>query len=384
MKILAIKFKFLGDVAITVTALRALHQAYPNAELHFLVSEEALPIVQHIPWINKVWGYPRKKGQGNKKKALSIIRKLRKEKFNLSVDFVGNDRGAWISLLIAAKTRLGPIAPKGFWGRKYCYTHRVPEASNNMHETERELHLLSNIAIPRPNSTEPELYSDPKLIDYPEHVLPHGAILCHISASATSKEWPVSKWAELYIQSPEFQSRFVFTSGASPREIELLENLHSQIPNARIIKWVKFSEQSLDLKNSLIFTDNINQEEKQQAIKLYRNIIKQRAISTIPSIAEPMALINAADAVICGDTFASHAAAGLGTPVVVLFGPTLPKQWAPKGNSIVVETDWCNCRHFFYKCTNNVHCLSMLPASKVHKALTQLLERTHVIENATH
>lgn len=376
MKILAIKFKFLGDVAIAVSSLRALRQAYPDAELHFLISEEAVPVVEHIPWIHKIWGYPRKKGQGTKRKAFSMIKALRKEKFDLSIDFVGNDRGAWISLLIGAKIRLGLVAPKGFLGRKYCYTHRIPEASIDIHETERDLHLLSHIGVPRPSSMEPELYSNPNLNDYAKKVLPQGAILCHISASAASKEWPVDKWAELFEQSPELQSRLAFTSGASPREKELLEKLHSKIPNARIIKWVKFSEQSPELQDRLIFKTEITEQEKKISEEVYWKIINGRIIKDTPSIAEPMALINAADIVICGDTFTAHAAAGLGTPLIVLFGPTLPTQWSPKGNSIIVKTEWCKCRHFSYKCTNNIHCLSVLPINKVKEALYQLLERT--------
>lgn len=371
MKILAIKFKFLGDVAISVSALRALRQTHPDAELHFLVSEEAVPVVEHIPWINKVWGYPRKKEQGTKGKAFAMIRALRKEKFDLSVDFVGNDRGAWISLLIGAKTRLGLVAPKGFWGRKYCYTHRIVEAPYDMHETERELYFLSKIGIPRPTSTEPELYSDPALREYAERVLPAEAIICHLSASVVSKEWPVDKWVEFYEQSPELQDRLVFTSGASKREKKLLEDLHSRIPKARVIKWVEFPRQLGD---------------KAQEIpeELYWKIIKGRKINNTPSIAEPMALIYASAAVICGDTFIAHAAAGLGTPLVVIFGPTVPKLWNPGGNSVIVETDWCKCRSFFYKCTNEIHCLSVLPVIKVREALNQLLERKNSIEKATH
>lgn len=333
MKILAIKFKFLGDVAVTVPALRALRQAYPDAELHILVSEEAVAILENISWIDKVWGYPRKKNQGTKKQALSIIKALRKEKFNLSVDFVGNDRGAWISLAIGAKIRLGPIAPRGFWGRKYCYTLRVPEPSNDMHEIDRLIQLLSYIGIPSPTSLEPELYSNPRLNNLVQKYLPSEAIVCHLSTSVKSKEWSIQKWIDLYNLCPELQKRFIFTSGPSERERNLLTHLSKQIANVQII-------------------------------------------NDILSLEEFMVLIDYADAVVCADTFIAHAAAGLKTPFVVIFGPTIPKLWDPKGDSIIVETDWCQCRHFFYKCTNNVHCLSELSANKVKAALMQLLEKT--------
>lgn len=333
MKILAIKFKFLGDVALTVPSLRALKEAYPHAKIHFLVSQEAVPIVEFTPWADKIWGYPRKKSQGSRTQAFSILKKLRKEKFDLSIDFVGNDRGAWISRMIGAKKRIGLSAPKGFWGRKYCYTQNIPEASQLMHEIDRELTFLSKIGIPKPSLIKPELYSNSNLSHYAKNLLPKNPILCHINASSVSKEWPLNKWIEFYNTYPQLQNRLVFTSGASEREKNQLHELSIQLPKAHIIK-------------------------------------------DIPSIAELMALIDASDAVICGDTFTSHAAAGLGTPLIALFGPTNPLQWNPKGNSLIIEAEHCQCRHFFYKCTNNVHCLSKLPVSKVYEALNTLLLKT--------
>ena len=49
LKILVIKFKYLGDVAVSIPALRALRERYPNTELHFLVAEDAAPIVPAHP-----------------------------------------------------------------------------------------------------------------------------------------------------------------------------------------------------------------------------------------------------------------------------------------------------------------------------------------------
>lgn len=340
MKILAIKFKYLGDVAVTIPALRALRQTYPDAKLHVLVSQEAVPILEHVPWIDKIWGYPRKKTQGTKKEAFTLIRALRKEKFNLSVDFVGNDRGAWVSLAVGAKIRLGQISPKGFLGRKFCYSHRIPEAKQDIHEIDRSLHVLTRIGISNVTHKDPELYSDSSLDQFAQSYLPHQSILCHLSTSSPGKEWPLEKWVSFYQMSPEFKDRIIFSSGPSPRERQMLSDLLSAIPNALIIK-------------------------------------------DILSLQQFMAIIKNASAVICGDTFVSHAAAGLKTPVVTLFGPTFSKHWAPKGNSISLQTDWCHCRSDFYLCSNTTHCLSSLPPHNVKAALLQLLERTSDLEKTS-
>src|SRR4051812_33115234 len=115
-KILAINFKFLGDIVLGVPTLRAIHEHFPNAELHVVVAEEAAPLLRSIPWMTRVWGIPRVRGKATIGQVWPVIRALRKERFDRSVDLAGNDRGALFSLLCGAAKRLGPVAPKGFWG----------------------------------------------------------------------------------------------------------------------------------------------------------------------------------------------------------------------------------------------------------------------------
>ena len=104
LKILAIKFKYLGDVAVAVPALRALRTARPDAEIHFLVPEETFSVVENLSWLDKVWPFPRMRGKLRLFEAWPLIRTLRKERFDQSIDFVGNDRGAWISKIVGASS----------------------------------------------------------------------------------------------------------------------------------------------------------------------------------------------------------------------------------------------------------------------------------------
>src|SRR5687768_11145919 len=133
-KILAIIFKYLGDVAVTIPALRALHEHYPKCELHVLVAKEASPLLYGLPWITKVWAMPRVRGRAQPTQTWPIIRALKQEKFDRSVDFVGNDRGAILSFLCGAKHRLGPMANRGFLARRYCYNQKIAEPEANKHE----------------------------------------------------------------------------------------------------------------------------------------------------------------------------------------------------------------------------------------------------------
>ncbi len=46
-------------------ALRALRKQFPGTELHLLVPEEVAPVLQHLPWFNRVWPMPRRRGSAS-------------------------------------------------------------------------------------------------------------------------------------------------------------------------------------------------------------------------------------------------------------------------------------------------------------------------------
>ncbi len=151
LKILAIQFKYFGDAVLLTPALRALREQFQQSELHLLVPEEIAPLLEHSPRLNRVWPMPRRRGRSSLSQTLPIIRALRRERFDRSVDFASNDRGAIASFLIGAKDRLGWDEPGGFLGRKFCYTRRVPPKAEIYNEYARMVHLLSgwNVSPPR-------------------------------------------------------------------------------------------------------------------------------------------------------------------------------------------------------------------------------------------
>jgi len=60
-KILGIQFKYLGDVVVATPVLRAIKAHFAGGELHVLIPEAAVPLLEHIEWIDRVWSIPRKK-----------------------------------------------------------------------------------------------------------------------------------------------------------------------------------------------------------------------------------------------------------------------------------------------------------------------------------
>ena len=335
-KILAIQFKYFGDAVLLTPALRALRKQFPSAELHLLVPGEIAPIFDHLPWLDRVWPMPRRRGHARFSQSWPVIRALRRERFDRSVDFASNDRGAIMSRLIGARRRLGWDEPGGFLGRKFCYTDRVAPEAKPQHESARLAQLLSAWQISPPSSLEAEIRADLSLADAAQKILPdEHAVVCHVASSQPKKEWPLPQWVKLHRLATQAGFRTVFTTAHGEREQALMTELKQLAPDAAILPPV--------LELSLF-----------------------------------LAVLARAGAFISGDTGPLHFAAGLGVPTISLFGPSSPAKWAPVGERHQVLTDnSCSCDGNLSVCQNNSHCLAAISPEQVFNCLQTVLAESH-------
>jgi ADP-heptose:LPS heptosyltransferase len=337
MKILALQFKYLGDAVLLTPALRALRKQFPDAELHLLVPEEIAPILRHLPWFNRVWAMPRRRGSASLGKTWPVIRALRRERFDRSVDFAGNDRGAILSLLIGAKKRLGWDERGGFLGRRFCYNQRVAPGTTEQHESARMMSLLAAWEV-APGSLEPEIRSDPALDAAAEKLMPNRAIICHLASSQPNRQWPVQHWAEFYRLAAAAGLSIVFTTAAGAREAALTKELK------------KLLEQTGKMPVPLI-------------------------LPAVPELALFLAVLKRANVFISGDTGPLHFAAGLGVPTIALFGPSSPARWAPaSGRHRFLTGSPCSCGPGVGVCQNANFCLAAITPGQVVDCLKKITD----------
>jgi heptosyltransferase-3 len=332
-KILALQFKYFGDAVLMTPALRALRGHFPQAEIHLLAPEEIAPLFQHLPWLNRVWSMPRRRGRASLGETWPLLLTLRHEDFDRSVDFASNDRGAILSRFIAARRRLGWDADGGFLGRKFCYTDRVVPEKNPTHESAQLAQLLSAWQVPPPGSLETEIRSDPALAAAAKEILPYDeAIICHVASSQPRKEWPLAHWAEFHKLATVVGRQVVFTTARGERETALMAELKKLAPAAHILP----------------------------------EIIK------LPLF---LAVLARARVFISGDTGPLHFAAGLGVPTISLFGPTSPARWSPIGKKHrTLAASVCNCEPNTAICTAATHCLATISPAQVAATLDQVLK----------
>lgn len=330
LKILAIQFKYFGDTVMLVPALRAIRQRYPDSELHALVPAEVAPLLEHLPYLTRIWPMPRRRGRAQLRRSWPMVRALRAERFDRSVEFSGNDRCAILSRLCGARERLGIADSGGFVGRRFCFTRRVAPAPRDQHEALRLLSVLSAWEITPPKVLETEIHTDPSLDARAAGILPGGRIVCHIASSQPRKEWPLSRWAALHELAAEAGMDVVFGTGLGHREQALLAEFKRLAPTAS-------------------------------------------TLAAVPDLALYLAVLKRARTFVSGDTGPLHFAAALGVPIVALFGPTPTARWRPLGRrQAVLTASGCICRNTSV-CISPTPCLATISPETVFDRMRELV-----------
>ncbi len=236
LKILVIQFKYLGDAVLLTPSILALKQKNPQSTIYLLIPEEFVPVFEHQKIIDHVVGLPRKRGSMNFLKLWPFINKLRDEKFDISIDFVGNDRGALLSLLIGAKKRFSVVNGKPNWIKKTGYTTIFKSENFSGNWVMRHLNFLNQILdVPIPEKPKLSVVSEKSLSSIAKKNLNGYDIICHIGTSQPKKEWPISKWFELHKLSKKYGYHLAFSSGINDREYDLLRQLKKLDPEIFIL-----------------------------------------------------------------------------------------------------------------------------------------------------
>ncbi len=95
-------------------------------------------------------------------------------------------------------------------------------------------------------------------------------------------------------------------------------------------------------------------------------------------LAKVAALLKRCEIYLGNDSGVSHLAAALGVKTVVLFGPSDPAQWAPRGRRVTIITknvECSPCNHSTMKACPHHKCLTELSPETIVKVLAQVLER---------
>ena len=160
MKILCIQLRQMGDVIMTTPATRQLRELYPDAEIVFMTEPLGANVYKNNPFVSRVWVVKRKPSL---RETLSLMLAIRREKFDLVIDFFSNPKSAQLTFASGAKRRLG----FDFRGRHYAYTDPVAIPPEIMYAAQAKNCLVHHLGgriddnkILFPLDPEGETYAD--------------------------------------------------------------------------------------------------------------------------------------------------------------------------------------------------------------------------------
>src|SRR5437868_6866490 len=129
-RILLVRLSAIGDVVVTTLVARVLRQALPEAYLAWLVEEKAADVLIGNPHLNEVIVWPRSSWQreagqwGQFARHREFVADLRRQRFDVGIDFQGLARSAGLLAAAGIRHRIGNTRSRE--GSGLCYTLRVP------------------------------------------------------------------------------------------------------------------------------------------------------------------------------------------------------------------------------------------------------------------
>lgn len=186
----------------------------------------------------------------------------------------------------------------GFAHPQVAESSGAPRWRAGEHEVQRWCRMLTELGVAC-DAAELEIDCPSLSSSLPRDSL--GATLLHPGAASAARRWPPERWARL-AASERAAGRAVLVSGG-PRERELAE-----------------------------------------AVAVRAGLPASSVLAGQLTLRDLAALVGAAGLVVCGDTGVGHLATALGTPSVLLFGPTSPAEWGPPSERTVHRVLWKGLR----------------------------------------
>lgn len=346
-KVLILRLSAVGDVIRTLPAVKALREWSSSSYIAWIVEEPSEAFLKSQPEIDEVILFPRKRWTDGIKSLRKIGRTiteiwkfifyLRGQRFDIVFDFHGILKSGLLSFLSGSPKRVGfDRRSSKEWNFLFSNIRvRLPE--KKMNRFQRNFKLLNGIGldvkrvnlklhIPEKDKGHIALF-----LNTLSHPLKKPCIAIHPGTSPKTfyKRWMFDRYAQLADRLVlELKATVMFTWG--PGELE----------------WVK----------------GIQREMKEPSILSPRT----------ESLTQLGEIFRRCDLYIGGDTGPMHIASFVGTPVVIIFGPTDPQVNEPLGHHKKVRKD-VECSPCRKRSCEKLSCLRAVTVDDVFKAAREIL-----------
>jgi len=291
----------LGDMLCAIPALRALHHAYPEAEITLLGLPWAQSLVDRFPnYIHKFKHFPCYPGLPEQKldvKAFAkFLSEVQKEEYDLVLQMQGN--GSIVNPMVEL---FGGKYTAGFCLQNdYCADENLfLTYPTGIHEIERHLALMNYLGI-ESQGTQLEFplhekdYNELDALNFPIH--PKEYVCVHPGSRGSWRQWPPNYFAELANYCAKQELTVVLTG--TKDELNIIDEVKKHLTTDPIIAAGKTSIGAVGV------------------------LIKNAAL------------------LISNCTGVSHMAAAFATPGIVISMDGEPERWGPLNKELHRTIDW--------------------------------------------
>jgi ADP-heptose:LPS heptosyltransferase len=362
-RILFIQLNFRGDLLFNTPLFHILNIYYNNPVIDVWVKSRSSEILRNNIYVNNVIIFDDIKTENYSGKTkfniigkIKFLSKIRKNKYDLILDFTGLYSTGIFTLLSKAKYTFG----KNTHGFGFCYDkyddidtfHQKGHLMIKYQQIFKRAIGISDkewINIFKSCEYKPEIFIDDSIknsidIEFKERKINQNKIIIciHLTAGWNAKRWSEIKYKELIEYLLERDIEFVFVGDDKDYEVY-----------------------------NLI---------KRQLKSEFQNIINNRFFKL--SFLENAEVIKRANIFIGADSAPLHIASAVGTPTISLFGPTNPEFSTPLNNNIILYKKLnCSAPDNEQYCTRNagkncytVDCMKMILVQDVIEGVNEILK----------
>lgn len=340
-RIIVRQTNWIGDAVMTMPALELLRKAHQEDQIWIAARPWVAPVFEALPWLKGT--IPLLQARGLEKVSLLAEQasSIRKGRFDLGVVFPNSFESALLFFLARIPQRAGYASDM----RRLLLTRPfpVPDDKKRRHEVFYYLNLVSRLTgMPVPERPRIRLAVARKGRQGADRILAEtglssGAPLVGFNPGAAygpAKCWPEERW------------------------VELGKALCRRFQGCRI---------------AILGTDR-----ERESFAFMAEEIGSGAVSLAgrTSLSEAMGVIERLDILITNDSGLMHIGAGLGTPLVAIFGSTNPVTTGPWSDRAVVVRHELPCSPCLKRtCPEDFECMKAISADEVVSAAESLLER---------
>jgi len=344
-KILIIRLSSIGDVVRTLPALSLLRANYPSAHISWIVEEKSSDIIQDHPELDELIIFLRKKWNAalsNPRSLLAALKEtvgiainLRRQKFDLVLDFHGILKSGLLSRTTGSPARVGFTRGVSKECNHLFNRYHIKVDDSSISRYEKNLSFVRPFLNSIPES-RPTIAIGQRDREWVEAILKENfteydsLVTINPAASRAYKQWPVEYFGQL------------------------IDKLHHS-GKYRIAMVVGPGEEGLAASVQTAVTTHLCPIIGPTTLKELTELIRRSRV------------------LICGDTGPMHIASVMNTPTVAIFGPTNPVVNGPygKGHYVISKQVSCSpCKEF--NC-ESLECLRSISPEEVFQAAEKAL-----------